>query len=316
MSPKATRALISSFLIIAGCIALLSLEKEGAERATAAPKMRYVAHAELKKPTSRTPPSVQVEAKRLPLSAQFENWRDAPVGDGEDTLDSYHSYDHRPPGMDPRDVLLKQYTIHRCPNNGTGTMVSGQDARYYETDRLDKKDFKERNPKFLCDVFKLPDSPHSPCVVYSFGSWDEISFEIGMNEATNNSCHIHTFDPAKPPSAETARRNNFVAHKLGIGNADNEEGTIKKLSTIMAQLGHAHVNVLKIDVEGHERESLPNIVEEGILEHVEQLSIEFHSNDLMKQGLDLLVGAGFGIVYARREDRCGWCTEVSMVKLR
>lgn len=315
MSPKTTRAMISSFLIVAGCIALLSLEKKGAERATEAPKMRYEAHAEIKKPTSRTSPSSPSVEVRLPLSAQFENWRDAPVGDGEDTLDSYHSYDHRPPGMDPRDELLKQYTIHKCPNNGNGTMVSGQDPRYYEIDPPDNKDYKERNPKFLCDVFKLPQSSHSPCVVYSFGSWDEISFEIGMNEATNHLCHVHTFDPAKPPSAETANQNNFVAHKLGIGNADTEDGTIKKLSTIMQQLGHSHIHVLKIDVEGHERESLPNIVEEGILENVEQLSIEFHSNDLMKQGLDLLVGAGFGIVYARREDRCGWCTEVTMVKL-
>ena len=108
-----------------------------------------------------------------------ENWRGAPSGDGEDTLDSYHSYDHRPTGADPRDALLLQYTVHRCPNNGIGTMVSGQDPRYFEIAPPGNNLFKERNPKFVCDVAKLPNDPHQPCVVYSFGSWDEISFEVG-----------------------------------------------------------------------------------------------------------------------------------------
>ena len=108
----------------------------------------------------------------------LEDWRGAPVGDGEDTIDSYHSYDHRPPGHDPRDVLLKKYSIHPCPKGGIGTMVSGQDSRFYELSPPANAAFKERNPKFLCDVAKIPDSPHQPCVVYSFGSWDEISFEV------------------------------------------------------------------------------------------------------------------------------------------
>ena len=137
-----------------------------------------------------------------------------------------------------------------------------------------------------------------------------------MNAATDKQCRIHTFDPIKLPSPETASRNHFIAHKIGIGNADSEDGTIKKLSTIMNQLGHDHVHILKIDVEGHEKESLPNIIEEGILEDVDQLQIEFHNKFILKDGLDLLTGAGFGIVYARREDRCFSCTEVTMVKMR
>lgn len=122
--------------------------------------------------------SAGVQSEATKEQSAKENWRDAPIGDGEDTPDSYHSYDHRPTGSDPRDTLLQQYTIHPCPNNGIGTMVSGQDPRYYELDPPDNEAHKERNPKFLCDVTKIPDSPHQPCVVYSFGSWDEISFEV------------------------------------------------------------------------------------------------------------------------------------------
>lgn len=95
-----------------------------------------------------------------------------------------------------------------------------------------------------------------------------------------------------------------------------DNGKIKKVSTIMAELGHSHVHILKIDVEGHERVSLPALFKDGTLNQVDQLSIEFHSVELLQSGLDLLVNkAGFGIVYARGEDRCPWCTEVSLVKL-
>lgn len=106
------------------------------------------------------------------------NWRGAPIGDGEDKVDSYHSYDHRPTGSDARDAVLLQYTIHPCPNNGIGKLVSGQDQRYIEITPPDNNLYSERNPKFLCDVAKLPDDSHQPCLIYSFGSWDEISFEV------------------------------------------------------------------------------------------------------------------------------------------
>ena len=138
--------------------------------------------------------------------------------------------------------------------------------------------------------------------------------QIGMNKATDYKCAIHTFDPEKLPTQETATRNRFHVHDMGISDTDN--GKFRRVSTIMIELGHSHIHVLKIDVEGHEKESLPALVKDGTLAHVDQLSIEFHSVQLMKEGLDLLVQAGFGIVYARREDRCGWCTEVSLVKLR
>jgi hypothetical protein len=132
------------------------------------------------------------------LLLQEDNWRGAPIGDGEDTVDSYHSYDHRPPKaavMDPRDAVLLQYPIHPCPHSKLGTMVSAQDTRYYELPTPDNLNYKERNPKFLCDAFQIPhnnkgkkivNGSHPPCVVYSFGSFDEISFEVGIMLSVSN----------------------------------------------------------------------------------------------------------------------------------
>jgi hypothetical protein len=127
----------------------------------------------LRKPESRGQGTQAKEA-----SPVLKDWRGAPVGDGEDTVDSYHSVDHRPPGSDPRDWLLKKYTIHPCPDNGVGMMVSGQDPRYFQVPTPANKLFKERNPKFICSIEKITDGPHQPCVIYSFGSCNEISFEV------------------------------------------------------------------------------------------------------------------------------------------
>jgi hypothetical protein len=102
---------------------------------------------------------------------------------------------------------------------------------------------------------------------------------------------------------------------MGMSGQDN--GKFKTLRTIMTELGHSHIHYLKIDVEGHERESLPNMLTSGVLaNNVDQVAIEFHSVPLMQQGLDILIQAGFGIVYARREDRCPECTEVTMAKIK
>ena len=152
-----------------------------------------------------------------------------------------------------------------------------------------------------------------------------------MNRITQSQCHIHTFDPSKPPSEMTAKRHFFTPHKWGIA-ATNSIGKndrkaqatggppeFKTLRTIMTQLNHTVIDVLKIDVEGAEKEAIPNIVHElqtkMVVKYVHQMAIEFHSVPLMKEGIELLESVGFGIVYARREDRCKECTEVTMVQL-
>lgn len=222
----------------------------------------------------------------------------APVGDGEDTVDSYHLYNHVPKSTDPRDVLLKKYPLYPC----NGTMVSGQDERF-ENGR--HPEYKERNPKFLCNLHTIK----SPCVIYSFGSWDEISFEVGMDAILK--CDLHVFDPSKLPDKETAVKHHFTTHSWGI-SAKNIGENMKTLGTIMRQLGHDYVDVLKMDVEGAEEEALPEM-KSLLSEKVGQIAMEFHSVEWMSIGMDILQEAGFQMVFARREDRCGDCTEVTMV---
>ena len=304
------------------------LEKNGTQQSSQQHARLFERSSESKSDTTRSTfaAASTVDATNATSASTHENWRGAPIGDGEDTIDSYHSYDHRPPphlsgsnhDNDPRDTVLLNYTIYPCPNRGVGRLISGQDSRYYELREPFNEEYKEKNPKFVCDLETITTtSRHKPCVVYSFGSYDEISFEVGIVQATASQCEVHIFDPVRRPDKRTALKNHIKVYRMGLAGTDGEDDEkFKTLATIMAELGHSHIHILKIDVEGAEEGCLSNMRDSGVLAHVDQVAVEFHSDELMKQGLDILVDAGFGIVYARREDRCGWCTEVSLARIQ
>lgn len=51
---------------------------------------------------------------------------------------------------------------------------------------------------------------------------------------------------------------------------------VHTLSSIMSKLGHAHIDVLKVDVEGSEYAFLENAIDTGAIGAVEQLALEWH----------------------------------------
>lgn len=51
---------------------------------------------------------------------------------------------------------------------------------------------------------------------------------------------------------------------------------VHTLSTIMRFLGHTHIDVLKVDVEGSEYAFLEDAADHGVLDKVEQLALEWH----------------------------------------
>ena len=92
--------------------------------------------------------------------------------------------------------------------------------------------------KWVCD-------PHtylqqSPCVVYSFGSSGDFSFEEAVH-AMAPACEIHTIDPAPPSNPPP-----FLQYHQGTLG---ETFTPKSL---MHQLGHTNVTLMKMDCEGCE----------------------------------------------------------------
>jgi hypothetical protein len=141
-----------------------------------------------------------------------------------------------------------------------------------------------------------PQSLKTGTVVYSFGAGDDISFDAEM--AGLYGCEVHCFDPTPSVVRDFALcrpgqpvgKGKFWFHAVGLGpisldpdQADDlvledEKCKVKRLSEIAAELGHRHVDILKIDIEGGEMAALTEILTSGTLARlsVKQLLVEFH----------------------------------------
>jgi len=163
-------------------------------------------------------------------------------------------------------------------------------------------------------------------VVYSFGVGEEISFDRELIDRFRMT--VHAFDPT-PRSVAWVRAqalpDQFVFHPYGVAAQDGlrrftpprnqrhvsytllERGSpgagievpVQRLSTIMRTLGHARVDLLKMDVEGAEYEVIDDLLGSGVV--VEQLLIEFHHRwpevgiDKTKTAIHRLNHAGYRI---------------------
>jgi FkbM family methyltransferase len=151
----------------------------------------------------------------------------------------------------------------------------------------------------------IPAGPiESSWVCYSGGVGKDISFDMGFIERFG--CTVHAFDPT-PSSVEyvkeaAAGEERFRFHPWGLWSADetlrfyepdysdsnfsivNLHGTegyfeadCKTLPTIMRELGHERVDLLKLDIEGAEYEVLESVIGGAVAPTV--LCVEFHKVD-------------------------------------
>lgn len=168
-------------------------------------------------------------------------------------------------------------------------------------------------PEVDCPVLKtddfegwavIPDLVDSNSIVYSFGLGLDISWDLFMIERFG--VDIHGFDPTPnsrdwlaqqdlpeqfkyfeygisdfdgeidfyPPKKEG--RANFTQEKLDYVTEQHRtiKGKVFRLKTIMEELGHGRVDVLKLDVEGSEFEAVADIIDSGI--EVGQFLLELH----------------------------------------
>jgi FkbM family methyltransferase len=164
-----------------------------------------------------------------------------------------------------------------------------------------------------------PDPIGENSVVYSFGVGDNVGWDLEMIRRFG--VKIHAFDPTPASIEWVAQRQfppQFVFHDYGISDFDGwldfypprrsgsthfsqerrgtlfdrrppYKGQVHRLETIMHELGHHRIDVLKLDVEGSEFEAIPDLVASGI--EVDQLLIEIHyqfRSRSFQQGLDLI----------------------------
>lgn len=170
--------------------------------------------------------------------------------------------------------------------------------------------------KWLCGVQPLLQKPG--CVVYSFGSNGQVTFEEAVVEVTQHHCEVHVFDftLSSQQRQQVEAIKGVFFHDYGIGTTDaTVQGrfqyenrvvtsySLKTLPTIMLELGHAWVHVFKMDVEGAEYEVLPSIMthyaEAKQVVPITQAQIEYHhwagrpSSEDMLSTLRLVEESGF-----------------------
>ncbi len=178
--------------------------------------------------------------------------------------------------------------------------------------------------------WKILDLPlNKDSIIYSFGIGTDITFEQDL--VKNKGCKVFAFDPT--PKAikyvSEQKSDNIIVREYAISNQDTltkftlpqndnfvsgslvydfggENIVVRchKLSTIMKEFNHTHIDLLKMDIEGAEYDVFEDLKNSKILENIEQICIEFHfrfKKTLLKRTLDifsLLASYGFELIYA------------------
>ena len=175
-----------------------------------------------------------------------------------------------------------------------------------------------------------PDGLGAGCVAYSLGIGTDITFDLSLIEAYGLT--VHAFDPT--PGALAFVRGQkvpagFVCHPIGVGGHDGTatffppenpnhishtlierretsasaiQVEIRRLSTIMRDLDHQRIDVLKMDIEGAEYDVLDEILERGL--PIRQILVEFHHRfpgvgvERTRRAVHALNSAGYRIVFA------------------
>lgn len=149
------------------------------------------------------------------------------------------------------------------------------------------------------------DNLNKDSIVYSLGVGEDIEFDKELIKRYNLT--IQAFDPT-PNSIKWIEASDvsddFDFHPYGISSIDGElklyprisrrgkkskvmytlvnDGdpndailiNVKRLKTIMSSLGHKHIDVLKMDIEGAEYQVIDEIVNSNI--EIKQILVEFH----------------------------------------
>lgn len=150
------------------------------------------------------------------------------------------------------------------------------------------------------DVVTSSINPNS--IVYSFGVGEDATFDAALIDKFGVT--VHAFDPT-PKSIDWVDKqgfsDHFVMHNYGLASFDGVASfnppinpnhvshtlldrpstmpkaisvPFKKLNTIMEELGHNQIDVLKMDIEGAEYEVVEDIIHSGV--RPKQILIEFH----------------------------------------
>ncbi|KAI1715869.1 methyltransferase domain-containing protein [Ditylenchus destructor] len=128
--------------------------------------------------------------------------------------------------------------------------------------------------KWVCNAHRIPEK----CAFYSLGINNEPSFDVDLQRFTNNRCKYIAVDRgvATPETLRDIESANGTYLKATVGNTPSplqSDGTeTVSLRSLMSRFGDTNIEILKVDIEGAEREILIEMTEVPIC----QILIELH----------------------------------------
>lgn len=175
-------------------------------------------------------------------------------------------------------------------------------------------------------------------VAYSLGLADNIAFDLEL--IAKFQVELHGFDPTPESQAYLSTcQLPATMHVHAVAIAGHEEGLLfkrpvagcagahidpgaegasyrvpsQRLSTIMRELGHDRLALLKMDIEGSEYEVIDDIVEQQL--QIDQILVEFHHRfrgiglGRTREAVRRLRQAGYRIFHVSP-----WCEEYAFIK--
>ncbi len=146
-----------------------------------------------------------------------------------------------------------------------------------------------------------PDHLNRTAVVYSAGIGTDITFDRSL--IARHGLSIHAFDPTPASIAYLQAQQlppGFSWHPTGLADRDGQatfhapadpthvshsmisrgggsrsiQVEVRRLGTTMRELGHTHIDLLKMDIEGAEYDVLDDVLASGL--SIQQILVEFH----------------------------------------
>ena len=188
----------------------------------------------------------------------------------------------------------------------------------------------ERHGSDCGEWWICPRNVNPGSVVYSLGIGEDITFDVSLIQ--RHGLIVHAFDPTPGSLAFVESQRlppGFKYYPFGVAARDGQatffpplnpshishsllsrpstqdraiQVEIRRLDTIMRDLGHSTIDVLKMDIEGAEYEVIDDILGSGV--QIEQILVEFHHRlpsvgiDRTRQAVRKLNEAGYRIFFA------------------
>lgn len=133
--------------------------------------------------------------------------------------------------------------------------------------------------KNLCNLERLRATQN--CQIYSFGSNGLVEFKVELRSLTE--CDISIFDPTVanlPVLPEGIRFYQWgLSDKAGNITVNSKNYPAYSMTDIMDKLGHKHIQLLKMDIDGYEWQTFERMPS-NVLQHIDEISIELHWHNL------------------------------------